>query len=156
MWAFGGWCVPSSFGCLDMYFMHESVLTCSNSSSLDFKFVCGCLSLLKRDIEPSLKTQLHFRAQGYHNNLWQSSRLPWNSMLTPTIKASNFATRAWFLGGSCCSCKSRIYFPMELSRIINSGQFCCYFCALELSRGLFLVPFQITKLRVIGMGFTHL
>ena len=55
--------MPSSFGCLDMYFMHESVLTCTNSSSLDFKFVCGCLSLLKRDIEPSLKTQLHLRAQ---------------------------------------------------------------------------------------------
>ena len=55
--------MPSSFGCLDMYFMHESVLTCINSSLLDFKFVFGCLSLLKRDIEPSLKTQLHFRAQ---------------------------------------------------------------------------------------------
>ena len=64
MWAFGGWCVPSSFGCLDMYFMHESVLTCSNSSSLDFKFVCGCLSLLKRDIEPSLKTQFALSGPG--------------------------------------------------------------------------------------------
>ena len=31
VWWFGGWCVSSSFGCLDMNFIYESELTCINT-----------------------------------------------------------------------------------------------------------------------------